>query len=86
MSALTRFLGDTVLRTAIKLAVLSFLAGFVMVYLDWRPRDVFAWIGDLFAGLWDMGLDSIEYLVLGAAVVVPLFLLIRLLSWRGRTG
>ena len=86
MSALTRFLGDTVLRTVFKLAILSFLVGFVMVYLYWRPRDVFVWIGDLFGSVWDLGLNSIEYLALGAAVVVPLFLVIRLLSWRGRTG
>ena len=86
MSALTRFLGDTPLRVALKLLVASFLVGAVMVWLDWRPADVFAWFGSLFERVWALGLDSFEYVALGAAIVVPLFLLVRLLSWRGRGG
>ena len=83
MSQLTRFLGGSPIATFVKLAIASFLVGFAMVWLDLRPRDVFAWIGDLFRGLWEMGAESLEYLLLGAMVVVPLFVVMRLLSWRG---
>ena len=82
MSALTRFLGDTPLRTVIKLAVASFLVGAVMVFMNWHPADVFAWLRHIALSIWDMGYLWIEYLALGAAVVVPLFLVIRLLSYR----
>lgn len=83
MSALNRFLGGSPLSVAVKLIVMSFLVGFTMVWLDLHPRDVFAWFGDGLRALWAMGADSLEYLALGAAVVVPVFLIIRLLNWRG---
>ena len=83
MSAFNRFLGDTPLRVAVKLTIASFLMGVALVWLDLHPRDVFTWIGDGFRAIWNLGAESFEYLALGAAVVVPIFLVMRLLSWRG---
>ena len=83
MSALNRFLGGSPLAVAIRLTILSFIVGLAMVWLDLRPRDVFAWFADGLHALWQMGAESLEYLALGAAVVVPVFLLVRLLNWRG---
>ncbi|MBI1621039.1 DUF6460 domain-containing protein [Aquamicrobium zhengzhouense] len=86
MSALTRFLGDTPLRVALKLVVVSFLVGVVMVTFGWSPHDVLRGIADFFSGLWNMGFDAfyrfLSYFLIGAAVVVPVFLILRLLSWR----
>ena len=86
MSALTRFLGDSPLRVALKLVVVSFLVGILMAAFDLSPWDVFAGARDFFAGLWEMGFDALyrfwHYFVLGAVVVVPLFLVLRLLSYR----
>lgn len=83
---LTRFLGDTPLRVAIKLLILSLLVGLGMNAIGFTPRDIWLWIGDLVRGVWNLGFDavlnSLEYLILGAAVVVPLFLIIRLLNFR----
>lgn len=86
MSALTRFLGDSPLRLLVKLIVVSFLVGLVMSAFGWSPLDVVSGIRDFFLDLWHMGfhaLDSfIGYILLGAAIVVPAFLVIRLASYR----
>ncbi len=86
MSALTRFLGDTPLRVLVKLIVVSFLVGLVMHAFDWSPFDVLYGIRDFFIDIWHTGFRVFgrfaSYLVLGAAVVVPAFVIIRLLSYR----
>lgn len=86
MSAMNRFLGDTPLRVAIKLIVISFLVGIVMATFGWSPWDVFYQIEDFFVGLWNLGFDAVYrfwgYLVLGAAVVIPLFIILRIVSYR----
>ncbi|MFD0917218.1 DUF6460 domain-containing protein [Pseudahrensia aquimaris] len=82
----TRFLGDTPTRVAVKLIVLSLIVGFVMNFVGWRPRDIFNGIVNFFRNLWELGFqvfaNSLEYLLLGAAVVVPAFFIIRLLNFR----
>lgn len=86
MSGLTRFLGDTPLRVFIKLLVISFLVGIVMHAFGWSPFDVLYGIRDFFLDIWHMGFRAIDrflgYLLLGAAIVVPAFIILRLLSLR----
>jgi len=86
LSAMTRFLGDTPLRVLLKLVVISFLAGVLMSALGWSPFDVVVAIRDFFADLWNMGFAAVErflgYFLLGAAIVVPAFIILRLLSYR----
>ncbi len=85
-NGVNRFLGDTLFRTVIKLAVISFVVGVIMTALDLSVLDVFDSIRDFFLRIWDMGFAAIErfaaYFLLGAAVVVPAFLIIRLLKFR----
>ena len=87
---LVRFLGDTPGRVAVKLIVLSVVVGIVMSAVGWTPRTIYDGIIRFFRGLWDLGFDaiynSLEYLLLGAAIVIPAFLLIRLLSFRSPRG
>jgi hypothetical protein len=45
-NGLTRFLGDTPGRTALKLLVASFVVGVVMAAFNWYPVDVYYWIRD----------------------------------------
>ncbi len=84
----TQFLGDTPGRTAVKLLVVSFIVGVVMSALDWYPVDVFYAARDFLQNLWETGFAALgrfgRYLVLGAVVVVPVFLVIRLMSTLGR--
>ncbi|WP_157018674.1 DUF6460 domain-containing protein [Mesorhizobium xinjiangense] len=82
----TRFLGDSPLRIALKLIVVSFLVGIVMSTFGWSPMDVFYGIRDFFIDIWRMGFSAIDrflgYLLLGAAIVIPAFLILRLISYR----
>lgn len=86
MNSVSRFLGDSPFRVIVKLVVLSFVVGVVMSALDITPYDLFYRVADFFEGIWEMGFDAIYrfggYLVIGAMVVVPVFLLLRLLSFR----
>ena len=86
MSALVRFLGDSPLRVFLKLVVISFLVGIVMNAFGWSPFDVLEGIRDFFVDIWNMGFSALErffgYFLLGAAIVVPAFILLRLFSYR----
>ncbi len=86
MSAITRILGDSPLRVALKLLVLSLLVGLVMSAFGWTPWDILDRIRDLFLSIWNMGFEAIarfgDYILLGAAVVVPAFIVLRILSYR----
>ncbi|MBU0583541.1 MAG: hypothetical protein KKB66_13585 [Alphaproteobacteria bacterium] len=86
LSAMARFLGDTPLRVFLKLVVISFLVGVVMSAFDWSPFDVLAGIREFFFDIWNMGFSALErffgYFLLGAAIVVPAFIILRLFSFR----
>jgi len=86
VSGLARFLGDSPLRVLIKLLVVSLIVGFVMSVFNWTPWDVLHALRDTILRLWNMGFaavaDFFGYIVLGAVIVVPAFLVLRLLSLR----
>ena len=86
MSNVNRFLGDTPFRVFLKLLIVSFLVGIVMSAFGWSPFDVLRWIQDTAIRIWNMGFATIDrfigYLALGAAIVIPVFLVLRLLSYR----
>jgi len=84
----THFLGDTPGRTVVKLLVVSFVVGVIMSALDWYPIDVFYAARDFLQNLWDTGFAALgrfgRYLALGAVIVVPIFVVVRLLSFGRR--
>jgi len=83
------FLGDSVLRTIVKLIVISILVGMAMSVLGIYPMDLVYGIRDFAVNLWDKGFAALgrfgDWLILGAVVVVPLFLIMRLLNYRRGT-
>lgn len=83
---LNRFLGDTPLRVVLKLLVLSLIAGVIMSALHWTPYDVLYAFRDFVLHIWNMGFEAIHrfaaYILLGAAIVVPVFIVLRVLSYR----
>ena len=85
-NGLTRFLGDTPGRTALKLLVASFVVGVIMAAFNWYPVDLLYMARDFLVNLWETGFAALgrfgTYLALGAAVVIPVFLIIRLFSLR----
>jgi hypothetical protein len=84
---LTRFLGDTPLRVLVRLVVLSFLVGLVLSALNIHPLQIYDWIEWAVLSVYDMGFgffrDAFNYFLIGALIVVPLFLLMRLLKLGG---
>jgi hypothetical protein len=78
------FLGDTPLRTAVKLAVVSLVVGVIMASLNFTPLDVWYALRDFVRWLYGLGYEAFErlgiYFIYGAMVVVPVFLVMRLLS------
>lgn len=86
MSAFTRFLGDSPLKVLLKLIVVSFLVGLVMNAFGWSPLDVLEGIQRAVLDIWNMGFQAfgrfLGYILLGAAIVVPVFILIRIANYR----
>lgn len=82
----TRFLGDSPGRVIVKLLVVSFIVGVVMSAMNWYPADIYYWLRDFVVYLWNMGFEAFgnigRYLALGAMVVVPVFIVLRLASYR----
>ncbi|MCW1843106.1 DUF6460 domain-containing protein [Prosthecomicrobium hirschii] len=83
-----RFLGGPPLRTLLWLAFLSIVVGFVLATLGLHPMRLVQGVIDAVEGLIDaisrLGLGAFrsvgQYLIWGAIVVVPIWLISRLLS------
>jgi Family of unknown function (DUF6460) len=86
---LTRFFGGRPLAVIFKLALLSILVGFILKVLGLDPFDIIRSIRQLFQAIWDLGFEAFErlwrYFLLGAVLVVPIWLIVRLVrAPRGR--
>ena len=83
---LTRLLGDTPGRTIIKLVVISVVVGFVMSMMGFSPWDLVRMIRNGILDLWHSGFAALgrvgDYLIVGAMIVVPVFIILRILNWR----
>ena len=81
-----RILGDSLGRTIIKLVVISLLVGMAMSVFGIGPHDVYIAIRDFLINLWESGWAALgrfgDWLILGASVVIPAFIVIRLLNYR----
>jgi hypothetical protein len=81
-SALTRFFGGPPLAVIFRLILLSILIGVILEVMGLDPLNLIDSLRRLMLRIWDMGFDAIRwvwrYLVLGAAIVVPVWLIIRL--------
>ena len=83
MTRLHTFLGGSPLAVALKLAIYSLVVGLVLAWLDWTPGDLWFWASDTVRWAWGQLGSLGEYMMIGAVVVVPLFLVSRILSRRG---
>lgn len=85
-SPLQRFLGGPPLAVFLRLVVVSLVVGALLVWLDIRPFEVFVWFQRFINRLWMLGWDAVreiaEYLLAGAAIVVPVWLVLRLFNMR----
>jgi Family of unknown function (DUF6460) len=78
----TRFFGGPPLSVIFRLVLLSILIGVILEVLGLDPWNIIQSLRTLFLRIWDMGFDALRwlgrYLLLGAAVVVPVWLIVRL--------
>jgi hypothetical protein len=86
---LSRFLGGSPLAVAFRLIMLSVLVGVVLATIGLDPWNIVESIQRLFYWVWDLGFDAISglwrYFLLGAVIVVPIWLLTRMFNApRGR--
>ncbi|MFY8101925.1 MAG: DUF6460 domain-containing protein, partial [Allorhizobium sp.] len=76
---INRFLGDTPGRTFVKLIVVSLIVGFVMSVFGLDPADLLNGVRYFLIDLWYTGFDALgrvgQYLLIGATVVIPAFIL-----------
>jgi hypothetical protein len=87
--SMTRFLGGSPLAVFFRLVLLSILVGVVLAALGFDPWNLVLSIRILIERVWAMGFDAIEwvwrYFLLGAVIVVPIWLVMRLINApRGR--
>ena len=88
--ALYRFLGGSPLTVVFRLILLSILVGVVLAAIGFDPWNILRSIELLFRRIWDLGFDAVNwlwrYFLLGAVIVIPLWLLMRVFgsSPRGR--
>src|SRR6267142_7165221 len=78
-----RFFGGPPLSVIFRLILLSILIGVILEVLGLDPWNIIQSLRTLLQRIWDMGFDAIRwlwrYLVLGAAIVVPIWLIMRLM-------
>ena len=78
------FLGGPPLSVFLRLLMASLIVGFFMVWLDVHPLDVFRSLEHFFRHLWEMGFQALnevgQYVLAGAVLVIPLWVLGRLLK------
>lgn len=83
-TGLSRFLGGSPAQVVLRLVFLSFVVGIVLSALNLDPLDLVDMMVAFVERLWDMGFHAIgrlgSYLVIGAIVVVPIWLLTRILA------
>jgi hypothetical protein len=79
---LYRFLGGSPVAVAFRLILLSILVGVVLAAIGFDPLDILQSIRRLFMRIWDLGFDAVNwlwrYFLLGAVIVIPIWLLSRL--------
>jgi hypothetical protein len=85
-SALHRFLGGSPIAVLFRLLLVSLIVGAFLMWFDIRPGEVIFAVERFFRRIWNLGFASIReigsYIVAGAVIVVPVWLVIRLLNLR----
>jgi hypothetical protein len=81
---LSRFLGGSPLAVVVRLILLSVLVGIVLAAIGLDPWNIVYSIRRLLTWVYNLGFDAISglwrYFLLGAVIVVPIWLITRLLG------
>jgi hypothetical protein len=78
-----RFFGGPPLAVLARLILLSILVGVILHALGFDPGNIIDSIRRMFRAIWDMGFDAVllvwRYFLLGAIIVIPIWLILRFL-------
>jgi len=84
MNGLQRFMGGSPGQVLLRLIVISLIVGIVLSALGISPYDIVQNAQQLVRRVWNMGFGAIEwiwqYFLLGAVIVIPVWIVIRLLN------
>ena len=84
-----RFFGGNPALVLIRLVILSLIVGVVLAALGFSPFEILDSLRRLAERIYDMGFAAIEkafrYFLLGAVIVFPVWLVMRVLKIVGRT-
>jgi hypothetical protein len=85
-----RFFGGNPALVLIRLAILSLIVGVILSALGFSPFDLLDSVRRLAARIYDMGFAAIEkslrYFLLGAVIVFPVWIVVRVFKLMGRTS
>jgi len=85
-----RFFGGNPALILVRLVLLSLILGVVLAALGFSPYEIIDSIRRLIQRIYDMGFEAIErgfrYFLLGAVIVFPIWLVVRLFKFAGRAG
>ena len=88
-SEFSRFLGGSPGNVLLRILVMSLIVGAAMVFFNLTPRDLLEGLRQFVENIWAGGLESLRTLLLyigyGAIIVVPIFILVRLLRMARRS-
>jgi len=81
---MTRVFGGSPLAVLGRLVLVSILVGVVLSTLGLDPFDIVKSVERLIRSIWDLGFDAFRwlwrYLLLGAVIVVPIWIIMRLIN------
>lgn len=84
-----QFFGGNPALVTLRLAILSLIVGVVLAALGFSPYEIIDSIARLVERIYNLGFEAIEkavrYFLLGAVIVFPIWLVVRLFRFTGRT-
>jgi Family of unknown function (DUF6460) len=82
--SMTRIFGGSPLAVLGRLVLVSILVGVILSALGLDPFDIIRSVERLIRSIWNLGFDAFHwlwrYFLLGAAIVIPIWLIMRLVN------
>jgi len=73
---------NTIVSTIVKILIVSLLVGFALTLFDITPKQLLANLGGTVQSIFEVGVSMVEwavpYILLGAVVVVPIWIVVKL--------
>lgn len=72
------------MSTIVKLAIYSMIVGAVLYWLNLSAGDIYGFVTNKLSGVWNwMANSGLQYMLLGATIVVPLYFIS---NWKKKRG